>query len=175
MGFRDVWKWMSEDSKKIHLLSDISKKKHKGCMTVEGKYLVNKFCIGVKEKRVNKSILQKVNKRKRINKSILQKVKQLNKRKRRNKSILQAIEASSWSKQLKGVPIVIKKLDCFCICNIFVVGFSGGHSIIYNRETTPPRFPISEKRTWLLRRKISSIEISSKKVGLPCVIAIFLL
>jgi hypothetical protein len=100
---------MSEDSKKIHLLSDISKKKHEGCMTVEGKYLVNKFCIGVKEKRVNKSILQKVkkrkrvnksilqkvNKRKRINKSILQKVKQLNKRKRRNKSILQAIEASS--------------------------------------------------------------------------------
>ena len=67
-------------------------------MTVKGKYLVNKFCIGVKEKRkkrVNKSILQKVNKRKRVKKSILQKVKQLNKRKRRNKSILQAIEASS--------------------------------------------------------------------------------
>ena len=46
--------------------------------SIEGKYLVNKFCIGVKEKR-----------NKRVNKSILQKVK---KRKRRNKSILQAIE-----------------------------------------------------------------------------------
>ena len=64
-------------SKKIHLLSDISKKKHKGCMTVvneskksiEGKYLINKFCIGVKEKRkkrVNKSILHRRERKKEL-------------------------------------------------------------------------------------------------------------
>ena len=131
-------------------------------MTVEGKYLVKKFCIGVKEKRVNKSILQKVNtrkrvnkrilqkvnKRKRVNKSILQKVEQLNKRKRVNKSILQKVKQA-----IEGCTNCDKKIGLFLHLQYFCCRFLRWSQHNIQPGNYPPSISDFRKKNVVVEKK----------------------